>query len=77
MFLQEREQRETEAAFGEAARAAMACRAAVGEQPWRRFAFVEILGLGPGRAKNSAAQHNHRAENEQIAPQLGLRDKFR
>jgi hypothetical protein len=59
MVFQKRVQRETEAAFGEAAWAAMAGRAAIGEQPRCRFALIEILGLG-GRA----GQRNHRAENE-------------
>ena len=76
VFFQEREQRETEAAFGETAWAAMACRATVRKQPRRRFALVEILGLGGGRVEQSAGERNDRADNEQIAPQLWLRDEF-
>jgi hypothetical protein len=77
MLLQEHHQRKTIAAFGEAARAAMARRATVREQPRRRFALIEILGLCPGRIEENAAQRNYGTENEPTAPQRWLRPEFR
>ena len=44
MLLQEHVERETEAAFGKTARAAMTSHATTSEQRWSRFALVKIFG---------------------------------
>ncbi len=77
MLLQEHHQRETVAAVGEAAWAAVARRAGILKQPRRRFALVEILGPNGGRTEERAGQRNRGAEDEPTAPQLWLRPEFR
>ncbi len=59
MLLQEQEQRQTEAALGKTAGAAMTCRATVGKQLRRRFTLIDILGVC-----GSASQHRDRAKTE-------------
>ncbi len=63
MILQEQEQREAEAALGKTARAVMTRRAPIRKQPGRRFALVEILGVG-----HTACQRRNGAKGEQAAP---------
>ena len=67
MFLQEREQRGAEAAFGETACGAVTCRATIRKQLRCRFALIEILGLC-----RAADQRIKGAEDQQTAPQLWL-----
>jgi hypothetical protein len=57
--LQEQVERESEAALGKTAWAAMTCRATIGKQPGGRFALIEILGMC-----RSADQHSHGAKGE-------------
>jgi hypothetical protein len=64
VLLQEQEQRESEAALGKTACAAMTCRATVGKQLGGRFALIEILGVC-----RSADQRSNCAKGEQTAPQ--------
>ena len=59
VLLQEQEERETEAAFGETSCAAMTCRAIVGKQHGDRFALIEILGVC-----RAADQHSNCAKGE-------------
>jgi hypothetical protein len=62
VVLQEQIEREAEPALGEAARAAMAGRAAVGKQLWRRLVLVEILRDGC-----RAAQRGHDGNDKKTA----------
>jgi hypothetical protein len=71
MFLQELEQRGTRAPPGKTGGAAMACRATIIEQLYRRFALIEIL-----RVRCSTAERTKRAEREQRVPQSWLRHEF-
>src|ERR1700726_2786333 len=48
------------------------CRATVRKQPGGRFALIDILSMCPG-----ADQHGNCAEDEQTAPPLLQRHKFR
>jgi hypothetical protein len=45
VLLQEQEERETKAALGKTACAAMTCRATIPKQLGGRFALIEILGM--------------------------------
>jgi hypothetical protein len=72
VLLQEKVQRETEAALGKTACAAMTCRATVREQPGGRLALIEILSV-----RRTADQHVHCAKDEQTAPPFLPRHKFR
>lgn len=72
MLPQEQVERETEAAPGETACAAMTCRATVREQPRGRFALIKILGVC-----RSAAEQINGSEGEQKAPQFSLRHEPR
>ena len=71
MFLQKQIEREVKAALGEPARAAMAGRAAFGEQFWRRFALIEILRDG-----HRSAQRGHDGNNKQTAARFHWRHQF-
>jgi hypothetical protein len=71
MLLQELEQLGTGAAFGETGRAAMTRRAAIRKQPRRRFALIEILGMG-----RRTSQCTNGAENEPTAPQRWRRHEL-
>jgi len=64
MVLQEQEQRGPEAALGETSCAAMAVHAAIGKQPRRRFAFIDVLGL-----RWATAARIQDAEDEQTTAQ--------
>jgi hypothetical protein len=66
MILQERVERETQAAFGEPAGAAMTSRATIRKQLGCRFTLIEILSLG-----RSAGQSIDYAESKPM--QFGLR----
>ena len=57
--------------FGESWRAAMAGRAAIRKQMRRRFALIEILGMG-----RRAGQRIDGAENEQTPSQRWLRHEL-
>jgi hypothetical protein len=72
MFLQEQEERGTEAAPGEIACAAMTCRATICKQLHCRFALIEILSMC-----RSTDERMDCAEDEQTAPQLWLRHELR
>jgi hypothetical protein len=67
MLFQEQEERETEAAPGKTACAAMTCRATIRKQPRGRFALIEILSVC-----RSADVHINGSEDEQTAPQFWL-----
>lgn len=67
MLLQELEELGTGASFGESWRAAMAGRAAIRKQMRRRFALIEILGMG-----RRTGQRIDGAENEQTPSQRWL-----
>ena len=62
MVSQKHVERETEAALGKPACAAMAGRTTVGEESGGRFALIEILGAC------SAPNHNDCAKGEETAP---------
>ena len=72
MLLQEQVERKPEAALGETARAAVTCRATIRKQLGGRFALIDILSMC-----RSADQHGNCAEDEQTAPPLLQRHKFR
>jgi len=66
VLLQEKVERETEATLGKTAWAAMTCHATIGEQPWSRFALVEILGAGRA-AQNCDGAKGKQTTSQQIA----------
>jgi hypothetical protein len=59
VLLQEQEERETKAALGKTACAAMTCRATIRKQLGGRFAGIEILGVC-----RAADQHQNCANDE-------------
>jgi|HubBroStandDraft_2_1064218.scaffolds.fasta_scaffold388283_2 hypothetical protein len=59
MLLQEREEREPEAALGKTACAAMTRRTTIRKQPRRRFALIEILSMC-----RSAYEYKNGSEDE-------------
>jgi hypothetical protein len=67
MLPQELEELGTRAPPGETGRAAMTRRATIRKQMRRRFALIEILGMG-----RRTGQHINGAEDKQTAPQLWL-----
>jgi hypothetical protein len=68
MLFQEQEECGTEAALGETACAAMACRATIRKQPHCRFALIEILSLC-----RTADERIDCTKDEPTAPQFRLR----
>src|SRR5438552_3204760 len=72
MLLQVQIQREAEAPFRQPPRAAMAGRAALGKQLWRRLARIEIFL----RCYRRAGQKEHCGEREQAATRWYWRHQF-
>lgn len=71
MLLQELEELGTRAPPGETRRAAMTSRATIRKQMRRRFALIEILGMG-----RRTGQRIDGAEDEQTPPQRWLRHEL-
>jgi hypothetical protein len=63
MLLQEQIEREAKTALGQASRATMARRAAIGKQPGAGFAGIEIFRVRP-----SACEQQERAGSDQTTP---------
>jgi len=72
MVLQEQEKRRPKAALGETPCAAMTVHAAVGKQPLRRFARIDVLGLC-----RAAAAQIKACEDEEAAGECRLAQKLR
>ena len=68
MLLQEKVERQTEAAFAQSPRAVVAGRATLGKQSHTRFARVEIFGS----CGTSGQEHRNAKRQENLSPQYHL-----